>query len=130
MRAQRSLFALAFTLAVAGGGRDAADHWIAATPLPPMLTTTGAKVLDRSGRTLRIYTVADGRWRLEPGRVDTAFTDMLIAYEDRRYRSHSGVDLRAFARAAVQAVRNGGIVSGGSTLTMQVARLMEDGSTG
>lgn len=130
MRAHRWLFVLAFTLALAGGGRDAADRWIAATPLPSMLTATGAEVLDRSGRTLRIYTVADGRWRLEPGRVDATFTDMLIAYEDRRYRSHSGVDLCAFARAAVQAVRSGGIVSGGSTLTMQVARLMEDGSTG
>ncbi|WP_138936017.1 penicillin-binding protein 1C [Roseovarius arcticus] len=130
MRAHRWLFALALTLVLAGGGRDALDRWIAATPLPAMLTSTGAEVLDRNGQTLRIYTVADGRWRLEPGRVDAAFTDMLIAYEDRRYLSHSGVDLRAFARAALQAVRSGGIVSGGSTLTMQVARLMEDGSTG
>ena len=50
---------------------------------------------------------------------------MLIAYEDRRFRSHGGVDWRAFARAAWQAVRRGHVVSGGSTLTMQVARLLE-----
>ncbi|MEX1235804.1 MAG: penicillin-binding protein 1C [Roseovarius sp.] len=130
MRAHHWLFAVALALTIGAGGRDAADRWIAATPLPALLTTTGTEVLDRSGRPLRIYTVADGRWRLAPGPVDPAFTDMLIAYEDRRYRSHSGVDLRAILRAAAQAVTQGGIVSGASTLTMQVARLMEEGSTG
>ncbi|WP_324752639.1 penicillin-binding protein 1C [Roseovarius sp. Pro17] len=130
MRAHRWLFALALTLGLAAGGRDALDRWIDATPMPPLLSATGTEVLDRDGRTLRVYTVADGRWRLEPGQVDAAFIDMLIAYEDRRYRSHFGVDLRAMLRAAMQAVWNGGIVSGGSTLTMQTARLMEDGSTG
>ena len=130
MRAHRWLFALALTLAALAGGRDAVDRWIDATALPPLLTATGAEVLDRDGRTLRVYMVADGRWRLEPGEVDPALVDMLIAYEDRRFYDHSGVDLRAMLRAALQAVWNGGIVSGGSTLTMQVARLMEDGSTG
>lgn len=130
MRAHRWLFALALTLAALAGGRDALDRWIDATDLPPLLTATGAEVLDRDGRTLRVYMVADGRWRLEPGEVDPALVDMLIAYEDRRFYDHSGVDLRAILRAALQAVWNGGIVSGGSTLTMQTARLMEDGSTG
>jgi len=130
MRAHLGLFAIALTLACLAGGRDAADRWINTTALPPLLTVTGAEVLDRNRRTLRVYTVGDGRWRLEPGPVDAGFTDMLIAYEDRRFRTHFGVDLRAMLRATMQAVWNGGIVSGGSTLTMQVARLMEDGSTG
>ena len=130
MRAHLGLFAIALTLACLAGGRDAADRWINTTALPPLLTVTGAEVLDRNRRTLRVYTVGDGRWRLEPGPVDAGFTDMLIAYEDRRFRTHFGVNLRAMLRATMQAVWNGGIVSGGSTLTMQVARLMEDGSTG
>ncbi len=130
MRLHRWLFTLALTLGLGAGGRDATDAWIAGTPMPALLTTTGAEVVDRDGRPLRIYTVADGRWRLAPGPVDAAFIDMLIAYEDRRFRRHSGIDLRAMARAAVQAARHGGITSGASTLTMQVARLMEDGSTG
>jgi penicillin-binding protein 1C len=55
---------------------------------------------------------------------------MLLRYEDKRFYSHKGVDPRAMLRAAGQAVWNGGVVSGGSTLTMQVARLLEDGPTG
>ena len=55
---------------------------------------------------------------------------MLLAYEDRRFYSHHGIDPQAVLRAAGQAVLAGHIVSGGSTLTMQVARLLEDGPTG
>jgi penicillin-binding protein 1C len=51
--------------------------------------------------------------------------DLLIAAEDRRFRAHPGVDPIALARASVQWIRAGHIVSGGSTLTMQVARLLE-----
>ena len=50
---------------------------------------------------------------------------MLLAYEDRRFRTHRGVDPLAMARAAWQWAGNGRVVSGGSTLTMQVARLLE-----
>uniref|UniRef100_UPI003AA81155 transglycosylase domain-containing protein n=1 Tax=Thalassospira alkalitolerans TaxID=1293890 RepID=UPI003AA81155 len=55
---------------------------------------------------------------------------MLIAYEDKRFYSHHGVDPLAMLRATAQAVRHGEIISGGSTLTMQVARLLEDSGTG
>jgi penicillin-binding protein 1C len=90
------------------------------------------EVLDRDGDLLRAYTVADGRWRLAlpPDNVDPVYLKMLLAYEDKRFREHSGVDLRSMTRAVLQAVKNGRIVSGGSTLTMQVARLLEEGTTG
>tara|TARA_B110000977_G_scaffold195106_1_gene272927 strand:- start:1494 stop:1760 length:267 start_codon:yes stop_codon:yes gene_type:complete len=55
---------------------------------------------------------------------------MLIAYEDKRFFDHKGIDLRAMVRAAGQAVWHGEIVSGASTLTMQVARLLENSGTG
>ncbi|MFN7001782.1 MAG: transglycosylase domain-containing protein, partial [Elioraea tepidiphila] len=55
---------------------------------------------------------------------------MLLAYEDRRFYQHSGVDPRSMTRAVLQALWNGRVVSGGSTLTMQVARLLEEGTTG
>ena len=108
------------------------DRWVATTDLPPLAPATSVEVLARDGRLLRAFTVADGRWRLavELGRVDPRYRAMLIAYEDRRFASHPGVDARALARAAWQAVRHGRVVSGGSTLTMQVARLLEDGATG
>nr|WP_239113303.1 penicillin-binding protein 1C [Shimia biformata] len=122
------------TLLLWGGAllRDGIDDWIAATDLPPLLAETSVEVRDRNGNLLRAYTVADGLWRLgaRPDAVDPRYVEMLIAYEDRRFCSHSGVDPIAMGRAVLQAVRNGRVVSGGSTLTMQVARLMEDGTTG
>lgn len=110
--------------------RDSLDGWVRATVLPPLIVDTSVEVLDRQGALLRAFTVADGRWRLEPGPVDPLFTDMLVAYEDKRFYDHSGVDLLALSRAALQALWNGRVVSGGSTLTMQVARLLEDSGTG
>lgn len=110
--------------------RDAFDQWVDATVLPPLVPATSVEVTARDGTLLRAFTVADGRWRLDPGPVDPLFTDMLVAYEDRRFRSHSGVDPVALGRAALQAAWNGRVVSGGSTITMQVARLLEDSGTG
>ena len=84
-------------------------------------------MLDREERLLRAFVTADGKWRL-PARVadvDPRYVDMLLAYEDRRFRSHPGVDPVALARASWQALRSGRVVSGGSTITMQVARLLE-----
>ena len=61
-----------------------------------------------------------------PGPVSIrAYLKLLLAYEDRRFYSHHGVDPLALGRAALQLVTHGHIVSGGSTITMQVARLME-----
>lgn len=84
-------------------------------------------VVDRDGKLLRPFTTKEGYWRLpaRPGDVDPRFLAMLIAYEDKRFYSHPGVDLAALLRAAAQAVWNGRVISGGSTLTMQVARLLE-----
>ncbi len=84
-------------------------------------------VVDREGRLLRAFTTADGRWRLPVTTrdVDPRYLAMLVAYEDARFRDHGGVDPLAMVRAAGQAVTRGRIVSGGSTLTMQVARLLE-----
>lgn len=131
MRA-RGLFALAAGLFLAAFARDRVDLWINTTRLPPLALASSVQVLDREGALLRAYTVADGRWRLAvtPDQVDPAFAAALMAYEDRRFLTHSGVDARAMARAVAQAVWHGRVVSGGSTLTMQVARLLEEGTTG
>ncbi len=131
MRA-RWLLVLALGLWLGAFGRDHFDRWIDATVLPPLLVETSIEVLDREGDLLRAYTVADGRWRLAlpPDKVDPVYLRMLMAYEDRRFRDHSGVDPRSMTRAVLQAVWNGRVVSGGSTLTMQVARLLEEGTTG
>jgi penicillin-binding protein 1C len=84
-------------------------------------------VLDRNGKLLRAYLTSEGRWRLAATKdqVDPRYLDALLTYEDKRFYYHRGVDPLAMARAAFQLVTHGRIVSGGSTLTMQVARLLE-----
>lgn len=131
MRA-RWIFGLAAGLWLAAAGRDAFDVWVDAAVLPPLVLETSVEVKDREGRLVRAYTVADGRWRLRANlaAVDPRYIDMLLNYEDRRFPDHAGVDVYALARAFAQAARNGRVVSGGSTLTMQVARLLEEGTTG
>jgi len=88
-------------------------------------------VLDREDRLLRAFLSPDDKWRLpiEPTEVDPLYWQMLINFEDRRFYEHDGVDLKAFARAFLQAMTTGRIVSGGSTLTMQVARLLAERQT-
>jgi penicillin-binding protein 1C len=119
-------------LLLAAVTRDEVDLWIDRTVLPDLVVETSAEVLDRNGDLLRAYTVADGRWRLavDPAQVDPFFLQLLLAYEDKRFYQHNGVDPRALARAAWQTVTQGRITSGASTLTMQVARLLEDSGTG
>jgi len=97
----------------------------------PASIPTSTVVVDRNGRLLRPFTTAEGRWRLPVGKrsVDPRYLAMLVAYEDRRFAGHRGVDWRALVRAAGQFALAGHIVSGGSTLTMQVARLLEGDST-
>jgi len=128
----RLWFALALVLFATGAARDRFDTWVDATVLPSLAVETGAEVRDRDGDLLRAYTVSDGRWRLAlaPGSVDPRFIAMLIAYEDKRFYRHNGVDPVAVLRAVWQSARNRQVVSGASTLTMQVARLLEDGPTG
>jgi len=84
-------------------------------------------VVDRDGRLLRAFTLPDGRWRLtvKPGEVDARYVAILVAYEDGRFWDHKGVDGRALLRAAWQWATRLHIVSGGSTLSMQVARIIE-----
>jgi penicillin-binding protein 1C len=131
MRA-RWLISMAAGLWLAAYGRDQLDSWIDATILPPLALETSVEVLDRKGDLLRAYTVADGRWRLAlpPEDVDPDYIAMLLAYEDKRFYRHAGVDPWSMGRALLQAAWNGRVVSGGSTLTMQVARLLEESGTG
>jgi penicillin-binding protein 1C len=97
-------------------------------PLNLLRASQGSPVaVDRNGQLLRAFTTPDGRWRLPVAAkdVDPRFLAMLIAYEDHRFYAHSGVDPLGLGRAALQWASHGHIVSGGSTLTMQVARLSE-----
>jgi penicillin-binding protein 1C len=135
LRIAAGLAALTSLIVVAGAAAtlDAIgdiERHLPAPPAPEEVATSPV-VLDRKDRLLRPFTIADGRWRLPVGKaeVDSHFLDMLIAYEDRRFYAHDGIDRRALVRAAGQFLTSGRIVSGASTLTMQVARLIDGGST-
>ncbi len=125
-------FLLVALLFAGAAGRDAFDRWIDATVLPVTLAETSVEMRDRNGALLRAFTVGNVIWRLKPRLVgvDPSFLNMLVRFEDKRFWRHSGVDALAVIRAAGQALWYGHPVSGGSTLTMQVARLLEDSGTG
>ncbi len=121
-----SLVAIAIVISASSAAAALWIHSLGPAPLGESVEFS-AQVLDREDRLLRPYATSEGRWRLPVpiGSVDPRYLDALIAYEDKRFRSHWGVDPIALTRAAWQFARNGRIVSGGSTLTMQVARLLE-----
>ncbi len=83
--------------------------------------------LDRRGTWLRALPVERGRWRIRADlkRTDPGFLAHLLKVEDAAFRLHPGVDPGAVLRALIGNSRAGRVVSGGSTITMQTARLLE-----
>lgn len=83
---------------------------------------------DRDGELLCASIADDGQWRFpEVVHVPEKFSEALILFEDKRFRSHPGVDLLSFGRAVKQNIEAGEVVSGGSTISMQVIRLSRKG---
>ena len=84
-------------------------------------------VEDRNGRLLGAFLADDGRWRLrtDPSEIPHRLKTILLQREDRWFYYHPGVNPFALARAAWQNIRTGRRVSGGSTITMQIARMIE-----
>ena len=108
----------------------AASMWVldAAFPLPTAKGRDLSRVLlARDGTALRVTLSSDHKVRLSAriADVDQRFIRLLTAYEDRRFAWHPGVDPLALLRALKQWVTSGKAISGASTLTMQVARLLE-----
>jgi penicillin-binding protein 1C len=129
-RNRRAVHPAAIALAIIFLVTSAFAAWVVSLgPLPlAQAQRVSTTIIDRNGKLLRAYAMADGRWRLPVDaktNVDPGYLKLLLAYEDRRFWSHAGVDPFALGRAAFQLVTRGHIVSGGSTITMQLARLME-----
>jgi penicillin-binding protein 1C len=122
---RRRLLAGAAALVAAVAGVVALD--LARPPPLERAAEVSTVVRARDGEVLRAFTTKDGNWRLAagPADVDPLLLAMLVAYEDRRFRAHPGVDPLAVARAAGQWLAAGRVVSGASTITMQAARLLE-----
>jgi penicillin-binding protein 1C len=97
---------------------------------PPPLTRVrdvSPVVVDRNGEWLMAFTTRQGTWRLEArlDEIDPEFQRRLVAIEDERFWWHPGVDPIALTRASVSYARAGRVTQGGSTITMQLARLLE-----
>jgi penicillin-binding protein 1C len=99
-------------------------------PLPSRAAGWSTIVTYRDGTPAYAFLAPDDKWRLpvdpdDPGAIDPKLIQALIALEDKRFWDHHGVDPIAIARAAYTDVVRGHRVSGGSTLSMQLARLLE-----
>src|SRR5438128_6541313 len=96
-------------------------------PTPGRDSPYALVVLARDGTPLRAFPGSDHVWRhpVSLDEVSPLYLDALIKYEDRTFRWHPGVNPFALLRAGWQWLRNGHIVSGGSTSTMQVARIVD-----
>jgi penicillin-binding protein 1C len=105
------------------------DLW-APVDLQPL--STARVVVDSRGEPLRAFADQNGEWRYQVGldQVSPDYVQTLIGYEDRWFYHHLGVNPLSLLRAAWQWLRHGHIVSGGSTLTMQVARIRYPGHGG
>ncbi len=128
--ARRLIYLLAPALLlplVAFAGLTAFERALGPVPLGK-LSDNSRLVLDHEGRLMRAFTTAEDRWRLPVAleNVDPRLIAMLLAYEDKRFHTHRGVDFRAMARAVWQFAREGELVSGASTITMQLGRLLDD----
>ncbi len=85
---------------------------------------------DKNGILLSASIAPDGQWRFPQQEfVPQKFKEAIILYEDKRFESHPGVDFISLGRATRQNIKAGRIVSGGSTLSMQVIRLSRKGKS-
>lgn len=85
-------------------------------------------MVDREGRLLGATIAADGQWRFPPpASVPQPYVTAVMQFEDRRFYHHPGVDPLSIGRAVLENLRAGRVVSGASTLTMQVVRLARKG---
>jgi penicillin-binding protein 1C len=98
--------------------------FLIALPSPLFITPTSYVLESAKGELLSASLAKDGQWRFPASsKLPDKFVRCIIAFEDKRFYTHPGVDLLAMARAIRQNYRAKGIVSGGSTLTMQTIRL-------
>jgi penicillin-binding protein 1C len=112
-----------------GAVHVAFETYVAMLPMPDLgrAERQSTIVLSADHQILKAYLAEDEIWRLRtrPRDVPAHYLAMLLAYEDQRFLRHGGIDMLAVLRASYQLVRHRRIVSGASTLTMQVVRLLE-----
>lgn len=104
--------------------------WLFCTPKEFFQDPTCTILTDQDGNILNARIADDGQWRFPPREdVPYKFKQAIIQFEDRDFYSHWGISFKAFGRAFKQNISSGKVVSGGSTITMQVVRLSRKGKS-
>ncbi len=103
--------------------------WARWGPMDPLFAQpTSTVLLDRDGELLGAGAAMDGQWRFPAsGKVPPKFAACILQFEDRHFFEHHGIRFQSLVRAWKQNRKAGHVVSGGSTITMQVARLSRGG---
>jgi penicillin-binding protein 1C len=101
--------------------------WLFCLPSPLFQKPLSVVLEDREGSLLGARIASDGQWRF-PGvdSLPSKYVDCVIAFEDKRFWWHPGIDPLSLGRALWLNLSKGRVVSGGSTLTMQVIRMARD----
>ena len=102
--------------------------WLFPLPIEKLNRPGSTLVVDRNGEWLRAFTARDDAWRiyeLSLEEISPKLRTAVITYEDRWFHYHFGINPFAIAQAAIDNIKAGRVVRGGSTITMQVARMME-----
>jgi len=101
--------------------------WLFCLPSPLFRKPLSTVLEDRNGDLLGARIAADGQWRFPaPDSLPEKYAACVVAFEDKRFWWHPGVDPLSLSRAVWQNVSQGRVVSGGSTLSMQVIRMALD----
>jgi penicillin-binding protein 1C len=102
--------------------------WLFCTPDKFFNDPTCTILTNAEGQILNARIADDGQWRFPPRKdVPHKFEQAILQFEDRGFQSHWGFSFSAFGRAMKQNISAGRVVSGGSTITMQVVRLSRKG---
>ena len=114
-------------LLLSGLGLLFASIWLSRPPDLSPLSDLSRILQADDGQILQLRLNSAGKWReaIVLSEIDPNLISTLIAFEDQRFYDHIGVDFRALARAGLTFIREQRVVSGGSTLTMQLARLLD-----
>ncbi len=103
-------------------------NWCFPLPLEKLQPSPSTVILDRNGEWLRAFTSPDEMWRFPETSLDEIsplFQSAMLTYEDKYFYQHWGVNPVSLFNATIDNIRSGKVVRGGSTITMQLARLIE-----
>ncbi|MCG8626706.1 MAG: transglycosylase domain-containing protein, partial [Proteobacteria bacterium] len=125
---KRPLFLLTCSIVVLPGLILLVANWVFPLPVEKLHPPSSTVVLDRHGEWLRAFAASDDSWRIpEPSltEISPKLKTAVLTYEDRWFYHHFGINPFSIAQALVTNIKAGRVVRGGSTITMQVARMME-----